>query len=74
MDSITLALRAIPGGNAAIKRLARANGCGHDPVYTCSAFAGLLDLVDESNWAAMSQSSVCPRDGDEPAQVEHYGE
>jgi 1-aminocyclopropane-1-carboxylate deaminase/D-cysteine desulfhydrase-like pyridoxal-dependent ACC family enzyme len=39
---------AVPSeqGNAALKRLARAEGILLDPVYTGKAFAGLLDLVE----------------------------
>lgn len=36
-----------PGGQAAIRRLARTEGILLDPVYTGKAFAGLLDLVEK---------------------------
>ncbi len=36
-----------PGGQAAILRLARAEGILLDPVYTGKAFAGLLDLIEK---------------------------
>ncbi|HLO13746.1 MAG TPA: pyridoxal-phosphate dependent enzyme, partial [Anaerolineales bacterium] len=36
-----------PGGQAAIRRLARVEGILLDPVYTGKAFAGLLDLIEK---------------------------
>jgi 1-aminocyclopropane-1-carboxylate deaminase/D-cysteine desulfhydrase-like pyridoxal-dependent ACC family enzyme len=35
-----------PAGEAALRRMARAEGILLDPVYTAKAFAGLLDLVE----------------------------
>jgi D-cysteine desulfhydrase len=36
-----------PGGQDAVRRLARTEGILLDPVYTGKAFAGLLDLVEK---------------------------
>jgi D-cysteine desulfhydrase family pyridoxal phosphate-dependent enzyme len=41
-----------PAGQAAIQRLARAEGILLDPVYTAKAFAGLLDLVEKGRLGA----------------------
>ena len=44
---------------APIRRLAATEGILLDPVYTGKAFAGLLDLVEQTRWAATSRSSSC---------------